>query len=46
MIIMNGKLIGIGVGPGDAELLTIKALNVLKNVDVICALKISGLKPA
>jgi precorrin-2/cobalt-factor-2 C20-methyltransferase len=43
---MNGKLIGIGVGPGDAELLTIKALNVLKNVDVICAPKSSDSKPS
>lgn len=43
---MNGKLIGIGVGPGDAELLTIKALNVLKNVDVICAPKSAASKPS
>lgn len=46
MIIMNGKLIGIGVGPGDAELLTIKALNVLKNVDVICAPRSADSKPS
>lgn len=43
---MNGKLIGIGVGPGDAELLTIKALNVIKKVDVICAPKSSDSKPS
>lgn len=43
---MKGKLIGIGVGPGDAELLTIKALNVLKNVDVICAPKSADSKPS
>lgn len=43
---MNGKLIGIGVGPGDAELLTIRALNVLKNVDVICAPRSADSKPS
>ncbi len=43
---MNGKLIGIGVGPGDAELLTIKALNVLKKIDVICAPKSAASKPS
>ena len=32
---MNGKVIFIGGGPGDPELLTIKAYNVLKNADVI-----------
>ncbi len=30
-----GKLYGIGIGPGDTELLTIKAKNVLNSVDVI-----------
>lgn len=43
---MNGKLIGIGVGPGDAELLTIKAFNVIKNIDVICAPKSADSKPS
>ena len=33
----KGKLFGIGVGPGDADLLTIKAFNTIKVVDVICA---------
>ena len=33
----KGKLFGIGVGPGDADLLTIKASHILKEVDVICA---------
>ena len=32
----QGKLFGIGVGPGDTELLTIKADKILRNVDVIC----------
>lgn len=31
----QGKLIGIGVGPGDPELLTIKALRTIKESDVI-----------
>ena len=31
----KGKLIGIGVGPGDTELLTLKAVNTLKKVPVI-----------
>ena len=35
----TGKFYGIGVGPGDPELMTTKALNILKNVDVICAPK-------
>lgn len=32
---MSGKLYGIGVGPGDSELLTIKALRIMKECDVI-----------
>lgn len=43
---IEGKLIGIGVGPGDAELLTLKALNILKNTDVICAPKSATKKPS
>ena len=31
---MNGKLIGIGVGPGDPELMTFKALKAIKECDV------------
>ncbi len=31
-----GRLFGVGVGPGDPELLTLKALRVLKKVDVVC----------
>ena len=31
----KGKLFGIGVGPGDTELLTIKACKILKKVPVI-----------
>lgn len=33
---MQGKLYGVGVGPGDPELLTLKAVRVLNEVDYIC----------
>ena len=29
---MLGKLFGVGVGPGDPELLTLKAVRVIKSV--------------
>ena len=32
---MIGHLIGVGVGPGDPELLTLKALNALASADVV-----------
>ena len=32
---MNGKLYGIGVGPGDSELITLKALRIIKETDII-----------
>jgi precorrin-2/cobalt-factor-2 C20-methyltransferase len=32
----TGKFYGVGVGPGDPELLTIKAVNLIKRVPVIC----------
>lgn len=34
---MTGIFYGIGVGPGDPELLTLKAINVIKEADVIIA---------
>lgn len=42
----KGKLIGIGIGPGDPDLITIKALKVLSKVPVICAPKSSLSKPS
>lgn len=32
---MSGKLIGVGTGPGDPELLTLKAVRAIENADVI-----------
>ena len=40
---MKGKLYAVGVGPGDPELLTLKAARVLSNADVIaCPAKDGG----
>lgn len=36
---MKGKFYGIGVGPGDPELLTLKAHRVLKEADMVCVPK-------
>lgn len=36
---VKGTLYGIGIGPGDPELLTLKAINILKKVDSIFAPK-------
>ena len=32
---MSGKLYGVGVGPGDPELITLKALRIMKECDYI-----------
>ena len=32
---MAGKLYGIGVGPGDPELLTLKAVRLIRDCDVL-----------
>ena len=34
MKIMRGKLYSVGIGPGDPELLTLKAVRLLKECDV------------
>ena len=39
MEIVQGKFYGIGVGPGDPELLTVKAINAIKISEVIIAPK-------
>ena len=36
---MSGIFYGIGVGPGDPELLTVKAINIMREVDIIIAPK-------
>ena len=36
---MSGIFYGVGVGPGDPELLTVKAINVIRRADVIIAPK-------
>jgi precorrin-2/cobalt-factor-2 C20-methyltransferase len=43
---MAGKFIGIGVGPGDPELITIKAVKALQAADVICIPKSNVNKPS
>ena len=42
----KGKFIGIGVGPGEPDLLTVKAVKTLNDVDVICAPKSKESKPS
>ena len=37
-----GKLIGVGVGPGDPELVTLKALRALRDADVVAHFAKSG----
>ncbi|MHB8172657.1 MAG: precorrin-2 C(20)-methyltransferase [Thermincolia bacterium] len=36
---MKGKFYGIGVGPGNPELLTLRAYKILKDIDVLCTPK-------
>ncbi|MDR2719285.1 MAG: precorrin-2 C(20)-methyltransferase [Nitrososphaerota archaeon] len=43
---MAGKFIGIGVGPGDPELITIKAVKALQTADIICIPKANADKPS
>lgn len=41
-----GKLIGVGVGPGDPDLLTFKAIKILKTVPVICSPRSANSRPS
>jgi precorrin-2/cobalt-factor-2 C20-methyltransferase len=41
-----GKFIGIGVGPGDPELITVKAVKALKTVDVVSVPKAHANTPS
>lgn len=43
---MEGKFVGIGVGPGDPELITVKAAKMLKMADVISVPKAHADKPS
>ncbi len=43
---MAGKFIGIGIGPGDPELITIKAAKALQTADIICIPKSNVNKPS
>ena len=35
IVMSKGKLYGIGVGPGDSKLLTVKAVETIRNADMI-----------
>lgn len=39
---MKGRLYGIGIGPGDPELITLKAVKAIKEVKIICVPKSEG----
>lgn len=43
---LEGKIVGIGVGPGDPELITLKAVKMLKMADVISVPKAHADKPS
>ncbi len=43
---MAGRFIGIGVGPGDPELITLKAVKALQVADIICIPKSHANKPS
>lgn len=45
-IMAIGKLYGIGVGPGDPELVTLKAARIIKETDIIFAPKSRNGKPS
>ena len=39
---MTGRLLGIGVGPGDPELLTLKAVRYLRDAPVVAYVSANG----
>ena len=39
---MRGKLYSVGIGPGDPELMTLKAVRLLKECDVVALPKGDG----
>ena len=39
---MTKRLIGVGVGPGDPELVTVKAVRVLREADVVLVPVLAG----
>ena len=43
---MKGRVIGIGVGPGDPVLITLKAVKALQAADIICIPKSHANKPS
>ena len=43
---MFGTFTGIGVGPGDPELITVKAVKVLTSVDIVCVPKSHANRPS
>lgn len=43
---LEGRVIGVGVGPGDPELITVKAVKTLKTADVISVPKAYAEKPS
>ncbi len=42
----NGRLYGIGVGPGDPELLTVKAQRLLQSVPAVCFTQLDDGRPS
>ena len=41
---MSGILYGIGVGPGDPELITLKSLRLIESAEIIAYPKLEGVK--